>query len=245
MKYLSLTLCFVFQHLFCFAQSAQELAYTQQVYDTYMWKATEFYKDCCYEESIEALEFCSRMNRNRYILSPNTFERMHFVPQKGNEEQVQNFIQKCKKKRFGSFTCTGKGRTFLYATFQPDSKLDNVSFVTPWLANIKIPAQYINDAIHSGIIAKQLFLSRKTTIGNLQSIKNYREKLSEHKAYYRGTNWNRWTGLQTMIFYFWIDLAGQPIIEVKVTTDSYETLVFYLDVGELDMYINALKTVRT
>ena len=48
-----------------------------------------------------------------------------------------------------------------------------------------------------------------------------------------------------MIFYFWIDLAGQPNIEVNVTTDSYETLVFYLDVGELDMYINALKTIIT
>ena len=240
MKYLLLILCSVLQHLFCFAQSALVLAYTQQVYDTYMWKATELYKDCCYEESIEALEFCSRMNRNRYILSPNTFERMQFVPQKGNEEQVQNFIRECKKKRIGNFTCIGKERMILYATYQSDSKLDNVSFITPWRVNIKVPAQFINDAIHSAKIAKQLFLSKKSTIGNFKAHKNYREKLSEHKVYYRGTNWNLWTGLQTMSFYFWIDLAGEPTIEVKVTTNSYDTLVFYLRLNDLDTYINVL-----
>jgi len=150
----------------------------------------------------------------------------------------------CKKKRIGSFTCLGKGSVFLYATYSPDSTLDNISFITPWDVNIKIPSQNLNDAIQSAKTAKQIFIDTKSTIENLKSNKNYRKKLSQHKVYYRGRNWNRWTGLQTISFNFWIDLAGEPIIEAKVTTNSYDTLVFYLELDELDSYINLLHRVE-
>lgn len=226
------------------AQSNEELAYTQQVYEDYLWKATEFYKDCCYEECIESLEFCSRMNRNRYILSPKTYERMQFVPQKGNEEQVQKKIQECKKKRIGSFTCIGKERMFLYATYQLDLKLDNISFITPWRANVKIPSQYIKDAINCAKTAKQIFHNRNRSLGNLTGHKNYREKISEHKAYYRGPNWNHWSELQAMIYYYWIDLGGTPNIEVKITTNSFEALVFYLTIEEVEKYIYLLSLIQ-
>lgn len=225
------------------AQSNQELAYTQQVYETYMWKAKEFYKDCCYEECIESLEFCSRMNRNHFILHPKTFERMRFVPKQGNETQIQQFIQECKKKRIGSITCSKKERMYLYATYWSSSLLDNVSFITPCSVNVKIPSQYIKDAVNSARIAKQIYQSRKLSMGNMNAHRNYREKMSENKAYYRGTNWNRWDGLQTMSYYFWIDLGGNPTIEVKMTTGTYDTLVFYLDVDEIDTYINVLSKV--
>lgn len=244
MKYIITLFCALSYTMTCLAQSNQELAYTQQVYETYMWKAKEYYKDCCYEECIESLEFCSRMNRNHFILNPKTFERMRFVPKQDNEKQIQQFIQECKKKRIGSITCSKKERMYLYATYRSSSILDNVSFITPWGVNVKIPSQYIKDAVNSATIAKHIYQSRKLSMGNLNTHKNYSEKMSEHKAYYRGSNWNRWDGLQTMSYYFWIDLGGNPTIEVKITTSTYDTLVFYLNVDEIDSYINVLSKVK-
>ena len=244
MKYIGLFLFIILNSISCFSQTNQEQAYTQQVYEDYLWKANRSYKDCCYEESIESLEFCSRMNHNHFILHPNTFEKVRFVPKQGNEEQIQQLIKDCKNRRIGSITCSKKERMYFYATYQSASQLDNISFISPWRVNIKIPDQYLKDAINSAKIAKQIYQNRIKSMGNLNAHKNYREKLSEHKAYYRGVNWNRWGELQTMSYYLWVDLGGTPTIEVKITTGTYDTLVFYLELDEIDAYINVLSCVK-
>lgn len=225
------------------AQSnSQELAYTQQVYDSYLWKAEKLYSDCCYEECIEALEFCSRMNSKRFIYHPSSFQKMQFIPSRENENHIKQFIQKCKDKRIGSFTCIGKKRMYLYATYNIDGSLNNISFRTPWGTNVKISKQNLSDAIKSAKIAKKEFSSKKNSLGDFHSHKGYKEELSENQAYYRGLNWNSWDNqLRTMKFYFWINMNEDPIIEVDITTNTNESLVFYLNDSEIGKYINCLE----
>lgn len=244
MRNIFLIITIIIYSVACHGQSNEELAYTQQVYEDYMWKAEKFYKDCCYEECIESLEFCSRMNQNRFILHSKTLERMRFVPKQGNEARVQQFIQDCKRKRIGHITCLGKERMFLYATYKEASQLDNISFITPWRTNVKISRQYLKDAINCAKTAKQIYHNRNLSLGNLKEHKNYREKISEHKAYYRGPNWNRWDELRTMNYYYWVALDGTPNIEVKISTNGYDALVFYLTIEEIEKYINLLSSVQ-